>query len=246
MATFDLPVLEITVEEFPWAWTRFEIVSAAKEWKDEKQALILPTLLLGKLIDYYVDLDATTKADLKLLKTALMKKAGLAQDALTPGKLFTPCFQCSGKKAADFSITWSYLTSGILLQCFLTGLVPPVSHQILLRRQPTTFKQAVENTKEVEYALNFETKPTEPVTKDISMINKMYPIEDPMLGIQLQQALDQMTKCLEALETRLQPILLSVTITLYESACKVCFDSGLRSSRLLGVSFDTFNVTTPS
>ena len=96
--------------------------------------------------------------------------------------------------------------------------MPPVSHQILLRRQPTTFKQAVENTKEVEYALNFETKPTEPVTKDISMINKMYPIEDPKLGIQLQQALDQMTKCLEALETRLQPILLSVTITLCESA----------------------------
>ena len=68
------------------------------------------------------------------------------------------------------------------------------------------FEQAVENTKKVEYALNFETKPTEPVTKDINVINKTHAIEDPKLAIQLQQALDQMTKYLEALETRLQPI----------------------------------------
>ena len=62
MATFDLPLLEINVEEFPRAWSRFELVSAAKEWNTEKQALILPTLLGGKLVDYYVNLDATTKA----------------------------------------------------------------------------------------------------------------------------------------------------------------------------------------
>ena len=45
------------------------------------------TLLRGKLVDYYVDLDATVKADLNLLKAALMKKAGLTQDPLTAGKL---------------------------------------------------------------------------------------------------------------------------------------------------------------
>ena len=95
MATFDLPFPEITVEEFPRAWTRFELVSATKEWKDEKQASILPMLLQGKLVDYYVDLDATTKADLKLLKMTLMKKAGLAHDLLTAGK--------PGEKAADFT-----------------------------------------------------------------------------------------------------------------------------------------------
>ena len=97
------------------------------------------------------------------------------------------------------------LASGILLQRFLTGLVPPVSQQILLRGQPTTFEQAVQNAKEVEYALNFKTKPTEPATKDINVINKPHAMEDPKLAIQLQQALDQMTKRLEALETRLQP-----------------------------------------
>ena len=41
--------------------------------------------------------------------------------------------------------------------------------------------------------------------KDINVINKMQLMEDPKLAIQLQQALDQMTKYLKALKTRLQP-----------------------------------------
>ena len=36
--------------EFQSTWTRFELVAAAKEWNAEKQALILPTLLRGKMI----------------------------------------------------------------------------------------------------------------------------------------------------------------------------------------------------
>ena len=190
---------------------RFELVSAAKEWNDEKQVSILPTLLRGKL-DHYVHLDATTKADLKLLKTAHTKNAGLVQDPLRAGKLFISCCQRSGEKVADFAdhlkklFKQAYpdekLTSGILLQRFLTGLMSPVSQPLLLLGQPTTFEQAVENTKEVEYALNFETKHTKPGTKDINVINKTHPIEDQMLTIQLQQTLDQMTKRLEALYNR--------------------------------------------
>ena len=180
-----------------------------------KQASILPMLLRGKLVDYYVDLDTTTKADLKLLKTALMKNAGLVQDPLTAGKLFISCCQRSGEKVADFADHLKKLfkqaypdeksTSGILLQRFLTGLMSPVGQQILLRGQPTTFEQAVENMKEVEYALNFETKHTESLTKDINVINKTHPMEDQTPTIQLQQALDQIKKRLEALEIRLQP-----------------------------------------
>ena len=144
------------VEEFLRAWTRFELVSAAKEWNAEKQASILPTLLQGKLVDHYVDLDATTKADLKLLKAALMEKAGLAQDPLTAGKLFISRSQHPGEKAADFAIHLKLfkqaypdeeLTSGILLQRFLTGLASPISQQILLHGQPTSFNQAVESTR---------------------------------------------------------------------------------------------------
>ena len=118
--------------------------------------MILLTLLRGKLVDYYVDLDATTKAYLKL---ALMKKAGLTQDPLTAGKLFICCCQGSGEKAADFAdhlkklFKQAYpdmdLACSILLQSFLTGLVPPVSQQILLRGKPTTFEQAVQDVEEV-------------------------------------------------------------------------------------------------
>ena len=54
-------------------------------------------------MDYYVKLDATTKADLKQLKTTLMRKAALAQDPPTAGMLFISCYQHSGEKAEDFA-----------------------------------------------------------------------------------------------------------------------------------------------
>ena len=89
----------------------------------------MPTLLRGKLVNYYVDLDAATKADLNLLRMALMKKVGLIQDPLTAGKLAISCCKWSGRKAADFAdhlrklFKQAYpdkdLTSGIPLQCFL-------------------------------------------------------------------------------------------------------------------------------
>ena len=81
-----------------------------------------------------------------------MKKAGLTQDPLTAGKLFITRCQRSGEKAVDFGdhlkklFKQAYpdedLASCILLQCFLTELVPHVSQQILLCGQPTTFKEA--------------------------------------------------------------------------------------------------------
>ena len=78
MAQLDLPLPEITVEDFARGWTRFELVSTAKEWEPEKQAKIVPTLLCGKLV----------KKDLNLLKEALTSKAGLVRDPLTAGKMF--------------------------------------------------------------------------------------------------------------------------------------------------------------
>ena len=88
MAQFDLPLPEITPEEFTRTWTRFELVAVVKQLSTKRQAAILPTLLRGKLVEHYVDLDATTRADLNQLKTALMAKAGLAQDPLTARKVF--------------------------------------------------------------------------------------------------------------------------------------------------------------
>ena len=216
MATFDVPLPEITVEEFSRAWTRFKLVSSAKEWDADKQAAILPTLLREKLVDHYVDLDAATKADLQQLKTALLGKTGLAQDPLTAGKSFIACCQRSGEKVADFAsdlkklFKQAYpketLTSGILLQRFITGLMPRISQQILLKGKPTKFEEAVVSVKGVEYSLNFKHKSPDPTTQtgEINAVGKPHSSEDPKLITQVQQALDQRTKCLEALETRLQ------------------------------------------
>ena len=76
----------------------------AKEWNAAKQTAILPTLLRGKLVDHYIDLDDATKADLQLVKTALMEKTGLMQDPLTAGKLFMAHCQQTDEKVADFAV----------------------------------------------------------------------------------------------------------------------------------------------
>ena len=59
MATFDLPLPEITVKEFPRHGLGLNLYLLQRIG----QASILPTLLRGKLVDYYVHLDAATKAD---------------------------------------------------------------------------------------------------------------------------------------------------------------------------------------
>ena len=51
--SMDIPLPELTVENFKRAWTRFELVAKAKEWNAAKQLIVLPTLLRGKLVDYY-------------------------------------------------------------------------------------------------------------------------------------------------------------------------------------------------
>ena len=125
MATFDVPLPKLTVDNFSRAWTRFELVSTAKEWNAAKQTAILPTLLRSKLVDHYIDLDDVTKADLHLVKTALMEKTGLMQDPLTAGKLFMARCQRTDEKVADLTVSLKKLfkqacpdealTSGILL-----------------------------------------------------------------------------------------------------------------------------------
>ena len=47
----DLPLPEITVEDFKRAWTHFELVADAKDWNENEQKVILPTLLCRKLVD---------------------------------------------------------------------------------------------------------------------------------------------------------------------------------------------------
>ena len=55
MATLlELSLLELVAEDFQRGWTCFEFVTAAQEWNAKKQLTVIPTLLRGKLIDYYI------------------------------------------------------------------------------------------------------------------------------------------------------------------------------------------------
>ena len=84
----DLPLPELAVDNFSRAWTQFELVATAKQWDKARQWTILPTLLRGRLLDYYMELDTDQKGSLRALKTALMMKASIGQDPLTAGRAF--------------------------------------------------------------------------------------------------------------------------------------------------------------
>ena len=134
----DLPLPEITIEDFHCAWKRFDLVSTTKAWNSEKQKVILPTLLCGKLLDYYAECSEEIQSDLEQLKSTLMKKAGLVCNSLTASKLFMSCQQGPEEKVTDllarlkklFKETYSAeeLTSAILLQHFLTGLSKKIAN----------------------------------------------------------------------------------------------------------------------
>ena len=91
------------MEDFQRGWTRFEFVAAAKEWNANKQLAAIPTLLRGRLIDYYVELDDETKADLKLLKAALQERAGTKKDPLLASKNFNQWSQGPDEKVNDYA-----------------------------------------------------------------------------------------------------------------------------------------------
>ena len=146
----DLSLPEITKVDFLRAWTHFELVAAAKEWNAVKQATVLPTLLRGKLVDIFVELDGETRADLTAVKKALMNKAGLIKDPLLAGKEFIARMQQEGETVSRFAGDLKSLfsqaypaedsASGIMLQRFLTGLRPSLSRQLLLRGKPSSFE----------------------------------------------------------------------------------------------------------
>lgn len=85
----ELPLPEISTEHFCRLWTRFELVATAKKWNAEKQLSVIPALLRGKLVDYYMELGEEEQGDLDRLKATLIIKAGISQDPLTAAQAFT-------------------------------------------------------------------------------------------------------------------------------------------------------------
>ena len=209
MAQMELPLPELVIEDFTRSWIRFEFVATAKEWTEAKQLTVIPTLLRGKLIDYYVELDDATTADLKLLKAALQERAGKKEDPLVASKDFNERRQTIDERVADYASALKKLfkvaypgeamTSTVLLQRFLMGLQPEIRHQLLLRKKSSNFAEALADAVNIEYALKFNGG-------DNSVQAVAQPQQKPELpdAVTLQNSLADLTKRLASLETTLQ------------------------------------------
>ena len=207
LGSISLP--EITTEEFHQAWTRFELVADAKEWNADRRKLVLPTLLRGKLVEFYVEANDATRGDLSNLKTFLMSKVGLVRDPLTSSQLFMSRSQHPGERILDYVADLKKLfkeacstedfTSTILLQRFLTGLLPPIRRQLLLRGKPNTLDEAVRDATNIEYALNFAEEADN--TQEVNVIHHKPSTQESSGKNKLQESLDQIVRRLEALET---------------------------------------------
>ena len=121
MARTDIPLPEITAEEFDRSWTRFKYVALAKEWGEDKQLTIILTLLRRQLLDDYISLSEEEKSDMNTLKTTLAKRAGLVKDPLMAAKEFQSRKQKVNSYLTDIKKLFSEAfpreptTSGVLL-----------------------------------------------------------------------------------------------------------------------------------
>ena len=163
----DLPLPDITPDNFRRAWLRFELVAKAKQWSELG---IIPTLLRDKLLDIYDELPDTKKSGLKELKEALEKAKGAARDLLAAGKQFSERNQGSHEKVADYATSLKKIfkeaypkesgMSTVLSQKFLAGLKPSIRKQVLLKGRPSTLDEAVKTASDIEFALDFGDEET--------------------------------------------------------------------------------------
>ena len=194
------------MEAFERAWTRFELVAAAKNWDDAKQLVIVPALLCGKLVDSFVELSEEDRTDMQTLKKVLSAKAGLASGPLSSAKCFNMRKQGQEEKVADFARDLKKLfnqaypsestQSPVLLRRFLTGLLGSVSQQLPLKGRPANLDQAIKEATEEEYVLHFSRETAEVHTVQQSASDKRLD--------QLSQTMERMALQLEKLESKLQ------------------------------------------
>ena len=162
MAQDSIMLPEVSVEH---AWKRFRLAAVAKQWQEEKQLQILPTLLRGNLVDYYMDLGDDEKKSLEEVKQALERKAGIKKDPIVAAKYFNSRHQDDRERVMDYATQLrkafkeAYpeedVGSAVLLQTFLSGLRPSIARQVMLKGRPTTLDKAIEEAATVEEALRF-------------------------------------------------------------------------------------------
>eukprot|EP00731_Ephydatia_muelleri_P023705 Em0015g1288a len=133
---------------------RFRLAAVAKQWQAEKQLLILPTLLRGNLVDYYMDLGEDEKRSLEDVKQALERKAGIKKDPVVAARYFNSRYQDDRERVMDYATQLrkafkeAYpeedVGSAVLLQTFLSGLRPSIARQVMLKGRPTALDKAIE------------------------------------------------------------------------------------------------------
>ena len=100
------------------------MVAAAKEWSQEKQALILLTLLRGKLVECYEKLEADTKKTVNYVKEELVKRLWLCREPLEAGKLFMTRSQLERERVTEFATLLKKGPRGVRFEgCYSQGVL---------------------------------------------------------------------------------------------------------------------------
>eukprot|EP00731_Ephydatia_muelleri_P035641 Em0144g11a len=193
------------------AWKRFRLAAVAKQWQAEKQLLILPTLLRGNLVDYYMDLGEDEKRSLEDVKQALERKAGIKKDPIVAARYFNSRYQDDRERVMDYATQLrkafkeAYpeedVGSEVLLQTFLSGLRPSIAHQVMLKGRPTVLDKAIEEAVTVEEALRFGGADTMEVP-----VHAVHPKETTTEVEQLRHMLERMSQKFESFEQQLKEL----------------------------------------
>ena len=177
----------------------------------EKQLLILPTLLRGNLVDYYMDLGEDEKRSLEDVKQALERKAGIKKDPIVAARYFNSRYQDDRERVMDYATQLrkafkeAYpeedVGSAVLLQTFLSGLRPSIARQVMLKGRPTALDKAIEEAVTVEEALRFGGADTMEVP-----VHAVHPKETTTEVEQLRHMLERMSQKFESFEQQLKRI----------------------------------------
>ena len=133
------------------------MVAAAKKCDNAKQLVIVPALLRGKLVDFFVELSEEDRANMQTLKRALSAKAGLVRDHLPSAKCFNMRKQGQKRKLPILPETSRSCSARLtLVACWGLSV-----QQLLLKGRPANLEQEIKEATEVEYALHLSRETAE-------------------------------------------------------------------------------------
>eukprot|EP00731_Ephydatia_muelleri_P033914 Em0041g27a len=161
----------------------------AKQWQAEKQLLILPTLLRGNLVDYYLDLGEDEKRSLEDVKQALERKAGIKKDPIVAARYFNSRYQDDRERVMDYATQLRKAFKELTLK----------KMWVMLKGRPTALDKAIEEAVTVEEALRFGGADTMEVP-----VHAVHPKQTTTEVEQLRHMLERMSQKFESFEQQLK------------------------------------------